>query len=219
LNGTHFYTMGASGPDGVARWSCGRANLALIAHTTKRRDGGARSRAIETATIDSEPAMFLKPKAFHGPLLGLLATAHLLWFTPAAAAETAAPRKVGNAAVLTYGKDGGPQARLSFNKNRAATAALTVETIATGKAGSRLQIFTDGDPRPALEHTFIATECSSTPGGQGCTVRFKGRSSTYGRLSAAFRNGRVSSLEVATDGAMAMSETLELAPYRGAMPR
>ncbi len=133
---------------------------------------------------------------------------------PVQAAEQPVLRE--NGVVLEYGSEKGPRAVLTFDKNRAAKAALTVETFLAGVAGSKVSIFVDKDPKPAFTHIFSNEECRFEAERSHCTVVLGGRVTAYGRLLDNFRRGRMSKLQVETGGVMAMSHETTLLGFSNA---
>jgi len=146
-------------------------------------------------------------------VLGVLSLAS---FAHPAAAQ-APPKLEGNGVVLAYGEPKGPHARVTFKKNRAATAALKIETMLAGVAGSKVSIFIDKDEKPVFIHTLTGDECRFNDQGSICTIALEGRVAAYGRVIDGFRKGRISRLQVETGGVMAMSCTVSLLGFNEAI--
>jgi len=165
--------------------------------------------AIGARTSQSKATAALRLAALGSAALGVAALA--LFATTGAG--TAEPVLIGNRVVLTYGTPNGPHAVVTFTKNRAATAALMIDTIQAGAAGSTVSILVDANPQPVFVHTLTADECRSENGVSRCTITVKGRVADYGRMLGAFRRSRVSKLQIETGGVMAMSQTTELTGF------
>ncbi len=129
------------------------------------------------------------------------------------ATMAAPPTLSGNNLLLDFGSNDGPHAVVTINKNRAATAALKIETFRAGVAGSKISIMIDNDAAPMFTHIFTKDECKIEGDRNYCATTVVGRVPEYGRLLNGFRKGSVSRLELQTDGTMNMSHVSTLAGF------
>lgn len=139
--------------------------------------------------------------------------AALVVASTSSATRAASPTIFGNNVLLDFGSKDGPHAVVTINKNRAATAALKIETFGTGVAGSRISIMIDNNAAPMFTHIFTKEECKMQDDRNYCATSVLGRVPEYGRLLTGFRKGSVSRLELETGGAMDMSHVLTLAGF------